>query len=126
MDPDGEEPASGHKNAVTLRSRPRKIEVPYLDYEIPLRFRDCVRSCVVRDRRLAVPDVGSLPANCRWPALYLAGEFRDAHLGIAALPHERHVNQQLADRDAHLRRRLAQQSPRASCFRATWAQVVRV
>jgi hypothetical protein len=60
------------------------------------------------------------------PACDVAGEFCHAHVGLAPVPYPRRLTEQLVGRAPHVRRRLAQQSPRASCVRASRSGVVRV
>ena len=78
-----------------------------------------------RDRRIAVPVVGNLLADCRWSARDLAGEFGDAFVGYATVRDSRSFHQQLVGGAADVWRRLAQQSPRASDVGTAWPQVVR-
>jgi hypothetical protein len=73
-----------------------------------------------RCRRIAVPDVGHLHADGGWAARHLAGELGYALLGYSAFCHARSFHQQLVGGLADLRRRLAQQSSRASDRRAAW------
>ena len=62
---------------------------------------------------IAVRAVGHvLPHDVR-PALHVARELRDAPLGLAPLPDARRLAQQLVGGAADVRRRLAQQPPRA-------------
>ena len=66
-----------------------------------------------RARRLELGAVGRLPADDGRPARHVARELGDAHVGLAPLRDARRFAQQLVGGRAQLRRRLAQQSPRA-------------
>ena len=59
------------------------------------------------DRWMVLPALGHFFPHRHWSALYLAGEFSHAHVGIAALPDRRYVEEQLLGGDAYVRRRLA-------------------
>ena len=70
--------------------------------------------------------LGHLPARRRRPARDLAGELGDAHVGQPPLRHARRFAQQLVGGAADVRRRLAQQPPRASRLGAPRPRLVRV
>ena len=77
-------------------------------------------------RRPAMAAVGNVLAHSVRAARDLAGEFGDAFVGNAPLCDARPVHQQLVGGFADLRRRLAQQSPRASDVGAhglTWYEI---
>ena len=78
-----------------------------------------------RHRRISVRALGHFPAHRGGPALHLAGEFGHAFVGHAPLPDARSFHEQLVGGAAYVRRRLAQQSPRASDVRAPRPCVVR-
>jgi len=57
-------------------------------------------NCFLCDWRLAMGLLGRVRTHSAEPALHMAGEFGDSHLGIAALRHWRHVHQQLLGSDS--------------------------
>ena len=77
-----------------------------------------------RHRRIALVALGNVYAHGSGAACHLAGEFRHAFLGHPALRDSRPFHQQLVGGAAHLRRRLAQQSPRSPDRRAAWVPLV--
>ena len=76
--------------------------------------------------RMALRDVGNLPAHRSRPARHVSRELCHSPLGIAPIPDARRFHQQFLGRDAQLRRRLAQQSSRPSAVGASRTRMVRV
>ena len=101
------------------RSRSRRALQLALDVERHRRPR------AAGVRRRALRALGHLLAHDRRPARNVAGELRDAQVGIAPLQDARRFHEQLVGRAADLRRRLAQQSSRSPDERASWARLVR-
>ena len=73
----------------------------------------------------AVRVVGHLPARHAGAPCDMAGELRDAQMGLAAVRDARRLHEQLVGRHADLRRRLAQQSSRSSDERSPRSGLVR-
>ncbi len=67
---------------------------------------------------------GSFSAHRVAPAFDVVCELGDAHVGLQTLCHRRRLAQSMVGRVPQLRRRLAQQSSRASAIGAPWAGMV--
>ena len=88
--------------------------VPRLDQQVSLDAADRARLGAAGARRLELGAVGRVPSHDARPARDLARELRDAPVGRAPIRDARRLAQQLVGGAPELRRRLAQQPPRAS------------
>ena len=108
-----------------IRARPRARPVPRLALQLALDHQRRRRPGAPRVRRHPVCAVGHLLPHDLRPARHVAGEFGDAPVGLAPLQDARRLDQQLVGRAPHLRRRLAQQPPRAPDQRPSRPGLVR-
>ena len=79
-----------------------------------------------RGRRLSARPLGHLPPRHLRPPRDVAGQFSHPHVGQPALRHARRLAKQLVGGATDLRRRLAQQSSRASRLRPSRTRLVRI
>jgi hypothetical protein len=92
--------------------------------QISLGTHGCCGPGAFGDRRMAVRDVGNLPACDAGTPRYLAGELGNAHVGFATFQHKRPFAQQLVGGTDDRRRRVAQQPSRAPGFGTARAGLV--
>src|SRR5260370_19019757 len=114
LDHDGQGDAQQGGRIAALRSRPAQRQISRVDQQVALDTDGLRGAGDVRAWRMVVPAVGIFLPDSFWASFNLAGEFRNAHVGLAEIPNGRYVYEQLLGGDAYLRGRLAQQSPRGT------------
>src|SRR6202022_3658426 len=108
LDHDWPNHAQQRRRIVAVYAGPAQRQIPRMDYQVALGAFDAFGNCAAGPWRAAVFVVGNFHADYSWPACHLAGELRDAHVGIAAIPDLGYFDEQLVGGDSYVWRRLAQ------------------
>src|SRR5258708_26952888 len=124
MDYHGQGDAQQGGRTAALRAGPAQRQISCVDQQVALDSDGVCGAGNVSAGRVVLPVVGIFLPDGVWAAFDLAGEFRYAYVGIAAVSDRRHLDKQLLGGHADVRRRLAQQSPRGAAGGAAWAGMV--
>src|SRR5882762_8746723 len=124
LDHDRQSDAQQGGRIAALCSRPAHRQISRVDHQVALGangFRGAGDVCAWR---VVVPAVGIFLPDSFWASFDLAGELRNAHVGIAAVSDWGHLDKQLLGGNAYVRGRLAQQSSRGAAGGSPWPSLV--